>query len=232
MPQILRLFETGCSRPLLDAALSSLAASMSNCGSFTLIRTFFVQRIFPLLLHPPNSPHFAAFASVIPLVTRIVPPPIRPYGDFAAFAISARPLHPRAAELYIAFVRWNLQNEFDSARRLTAALEQLDVVQKLFAGNPSRENGGALAEAIGALMKLEGFDAAGILPGRLSAMAVGELAALSLAKRLLPMAEGQVCAAWAEMAANAGAHTLASGIRFLIGGKPVDAMDVLEHKAE
>jgi hypothetical protein len=221
MPHILRLFEAYAASPFFDEALSSLASSMAKCDDFAAIRTFFVQRIFPLLLHAPNSPQFRALSAAIPAVAHAVPPPIRAYADFAAAVPAQRPPHPRAAQFFGAFAQWSIRAEFDAARALAVALERLDVAQRLFAAAPSAENARELADAAAA--KCAGFDA-GAVAARVTAIRVPELAALVLVRALARSPAGRAAAeAWAV-----AVPALADGITRVLAGRAVEALEAIE----
>jgi hypothetical protein len=231
LPHLFNLMNENFGKPVIDSALSKLVSEIASSPHFGMMRTFFVQRIFPFVTTAhPKCPQLQEFSAAIPIVLRNVAPPIRSYSDFIQMLVSAKEAYPGVAKFYLEYVKWLLRHETDSKGIVTIILEQIEILTKIFERRPTVENAESLVEAL--TMQNVGFDPPFILLGKLAVLRVPLLITFVLVNGYVKKCgetELNACKKWFDTVRESYSWPEKEhGIELILSGKGREVIAILE----
>lgn len=220
----IKTYQEFSNRPFFDTALVKFSTILSSDINFESIRQIFSQKILPFFFVEPNTPYFRVFAEAASIATQQIGPPLPIYMQFIDNLMKSTPIEPNAGHYYREFVQWLLKNEKDEIRRSDILLEELAVMQKIYAADPSPENSEGLIEAIH--QPPEGIDVNLLLFGKIALLKVSKLQVVVLVHKFYKMRSEEekvnskaifesLCDSYDPVTANA--------VRLVLDGKSLEA---------
>lgn len=224
LSNVVKTYQEFSNRPFFDQALVKFSTILSSDVNFESVRNVFTQKILPFFFVEPRQPSFAVFAEAASVATQQIAPPLPIYSSFIERIVKTKPIEPNAGHYYREFVQWLLKYEKDPVRRSDILLEELSVMQKIYAADPSIENSEGLIEAIH--QPSEGIDVILLLFGKVAVLNISRLQIVVLIHKYYRNAsqeERENCRAIFESLSDSYGPETAKAIKMVLDGKPFEA---------